>query len=128
MKRAMVSRYFATGLAAICVSMAAGCVTTDTASSRFPAVEENINAAKAVEAQTYAPTPLKSAEAKLEAAKAAVAAGDMVSANRNVDEAMVDADYARALAPTEKAKMEVIKLREAIQGVRADINKLPAAK
>ena len=128
MKRNMVSRYVATGLAAIGVCMAIGCATTDTVSSRFPQLQENINAAKAADAEVYAPTPLKSAEAKLEAAKSAVAAKDMVSANKLVDEAMVDADYARAKAPTEKAKNAAMKLREAIQAVRDEIKKMPAVK
>ncbi|MCK9364110.1 MAG: DUF4398 domain-containing protein [Syntrophales bacterium] len=128
MKRNIVSRYVATGLAGIGVFMAIGCATTDTVSSRFPQLQENINAAKAADAEVYAPTPLKSAEAKLEAAKSAVAAKDMVSANKLVDEAMVDADYARAMAPTEKAKNAAMKLREAIQVVRDEIKKMPAAK
>jgi hypothetical protein len=128
MKRSMVSRYVVTGLAAISVCIATGCATTDTVSSRFPQLQENINAAKAADAEVYAPTPLKSAEAKLEAAKSAVAAKNMVSANKLVDEAMVDADYARAMAPTEKAKNAAMKLREAIQVVRDEIKKMPAAK
>src|SRR6185369_10023508 len=128
MKRNMVSQYVATGLAALGVCLVTGCATTDTASSRFPQLEENINAAKAADAAVYAPTVLKSAEAKLEAAKAAVVAKDMVSANKLVDEAMVDADYARAVAPTEKAKNETMKLRESIQAVRDEIKKMPAVK
>ena len=128
MRRKMVLRYVVTGLAAIGVCIATGCATTDTVSSRFPQLQENINAAKAADAEVYVPTPLKSAEAKLEAAKSAVAAKDMVSANKLVDEAMVDADYARAMAPTEKAKNAAMKLREAIQVVRDEIKKMPAVK
>lgn len=128
MRRNMVSQNVARGLAVIAVCMATGCATTDTVSSRFPQLVDNINAAKAAEAQTYAPTPLKSAETKLEAAKAAVIAKDMVAANKYVDEAMVDADYAKAMAPTEKARNEVVQLREAIQAVRNDIKKLPPLK
>ncbi|MHB8091896.1 MAG: DUF4398 domain-containing protein [Syntrophales bacterium] len=128
MKRNMGLRYVSTGLAAIGVFMAIGCATTDTVSSRFPQLQENINAAKTADAEVYAPTPLKSAETKMEAAKSAVAAKDMVSANRLVDEAMVDADYARALAPTEKAKNAAMKLREAIQVVRDEIKEMPAVK
>lgn len=128
MKKNIASRYVATGLAVIGVCMAAGCATTDTASSRFPQLEENINAAKAADAGVYAPVPLKLAETKLEAAKSAMAVKDMLSANRLVDEAMVDADYARAVAPTEKARNEVKKLREEIQTVRDEIKKLPVAK
>ena len=128
MKRNMVSRYVASGLAAIGICMATGCATTDTVSSRFPQLEDSINAAKAVDAEVYAPAPLKSAEAKLAAAKASVVDNDMVSANKLVDEAMVDADYARAKAPTEKTKNEANKLREAIQAVRDEIKMMPAVK
>lgn len=128
MKRNMVSRQVAHGLAVLGVCMAAGCATTDTVSSRFPQLEDNINAAKAADAGVFAPKPLKSAEEKLAAAKSALAANDMVSANKLVDEAMVDADYARALAPTEKARSEARKLREEIQAVREQIKKLPAVQ
>jgi hypothetical protein len=128
MKRNIVPKYIVTGLASMGICLATGCATTDTVSSRFPALEENINAAKTAEAEVYAPTPLKSAETKLGQAKSAVASGNMVSANRFVDEAMVDADYARAKAPTEKARNEAQKLREAIQAVRDEIKKMPAVK
>ena len=108
------------------VCMATGCATKDTVTSRFFGLEENINAAKTAGAEVYAPTPLKSAEAKLGAAKSAVKVNDMVAAARLVDEAMVDADYARAKAPTEKAKNDAMKLREAIQTLRDEIRKMPA--
>ena len=124
----MLSRYSATSLAVAGLCMTAGCATTDTVSSRFPQLEENINAAKAVEAQRYAPKPLTLAEDKLAAAKAAVADKDMALANRLVDEAMADADFARVMAPTEKAKQDALKLREAIQAVRGEIGKLPVVK
>lgn len=128
MKKNRVSGYSAAGLAVIGVCMAAGCVTTDTVSSRFPQLEENITAAIDAEAGVYAPAPLKMAETKLEGAKAAMTAKDMLTANRLVDEAMVDADYARAVAPTEKSRIEAKKLRDEIQVVRAEINKLPTVK
>jgi len=128
MKRNLVSRFVATGLVATAVCMAAGCATTDTVSSRFPQLEENINAAKAAEADLYAPAPLKSAEAKLGEAKAAVAAGDMASANKLVDEAMADAEFALAKAPTEKSKNEAVKLSQEIEALRGEIKRMPVAK
>lgn len=128
MKRNMISRYVATGVAAVGVCVAAGCATQDTVSSRFPQLEDNINSAKSAGAETYAPSPLKSAEAKLGAARSAVRANDMVSAARFVDEAMVDADYARAVAPTEKAKNDAMKLREDIQAVRDEVKRMQAVK
>ena len=128
MKRNMVLKYVATGLAAVGVFIATGCATTDTVSSRFPQLQENINAAKAADAEVYASRPLKSAEAKLAAAKSAVASKDMVSASQLVDEAMADAEYARAMAPTEKAKNAAMELRKEIQVVRDEISKMPTVK
>lgn len=128
MKRHRISRYISMGLVAIGVLMATGCATTDTVSPRFPQLQGNINAAKAAEADVYAPIPLKSAEDRLEAAKAAVRNGDMATAGRLVDEAMADADYARAMAPTEKAKETAMKLRQAIQVVRDEIKRMPAVQ
>jgi len=127
MKKTTVSRYLSAGLAVLVLG-AAGCATRDTVSSRFPQVEENINAAKTAGAEVYAPDPLRSAEAKLEAAKSAVRGNDMVAASSLVDQAMVDADYARAKAPTEKAKNEAVQLRTAILALRADIRNIPVAK
>lgn len=128
MKRKNISRYVVIGMAALGICMTSGCATRDTASSRFPELQKNIDAAKAADAEVYAPAPLKSAEAKLDEAKLAVQAKDMVSANRLIDEAMIDADYARAMAPTEKAKSDAMKLRESIQAVRDEIMQLPAVK
>lgn len=127
MKSNTAFKYVLTGMAAMGVCMASGCATKDTVSSRFSGLEENINAARTAGAETYAPTPLKSAEAKLAAARSAVKVNDMVAAARLVDEAMVDADYARAKAPTEKAKNDALKLREAIQTLRDEIKRMPTA-
>lgn len=128
MRRKLFQHYAATGMVALGVSLAAGCATTDTVSSRFPQLEDSIKAAKAVDAQVYAPTPLKSAESKLQSARSALADKDMVAANRFVDEAMADADLARAAAPTEKAKLDAMKLRKSILAVRDEIRKLPPVK
>jgi hypothetical protein len=125
MKRNKITQYALIGLTALSIGMVSGCATTDTASSRFPALQENINSAKAADAETYASEPLNLAEAKLDAAKLAVKSKDMVSANKLIDEAMTDADYARALALTEKAKNDALKLREAIQVVRDEIENMP---
>ena len=125
MKRNMITQYALIGVTALSICMVSGCATTDTASARFPELQENINSAKTADAATYAPNPLNSAEAKLEAAKLAVQSKDMVTANKLVDEAMTDADYARALALTEKAKDDAMKLREAIQVVRDEIKNMP---
>ncbi|MRR57540.1 MAG: DUF4398 domain-containing protein [Deltaproteobacteria bacterium] len=128
MKKSTFFRPLATALAAVGVCMAAGCSTTDTVSSRFPQLEANITAAKSSGAETYAPEALKSAVSRLEAAKSAVAANDMVSANKLVDEAMADADYARVKAPTEQAKQEALQLKEDIQTLRDDIKRISSAQ
>ena len=127
MTRKTISRYVVIGLSLLVLCMASGCATKDTVSARFPELQDSINAAKEAGAEVYAPAPLESAETKLEKAKLAVTAQDMDSGNALVDEAMLDADYARALAPTEKAKNEGTKLRGAIQAVREEINQLLGA-
>lgn len=126
MRSNKVTRYLLIGLATLGLGLAGGCATKDTVSSRFPALQDNIRAAKAVEAEVYAPAPLEAAEAKLTAARLAVQAKDMDAANTLVDEAMVDADYARAAAPTAKAKNEATVMRQEIQKVRREIEQLPA--
>ena len=128
MKINIVSRSVSTGVAIMGLCMAFGCATTDTVSSRFPQLEDNINAAKAADAGVYAPDPLASAEAKFESAKLALAANDMIAAHKFVDEAKVDADYARAKAPTVKARIYAIKLRKALQTVSDEIRKMPAVR
>lgn len=128
MNRSMASRYGVIGLMMMGLFMAAGCATTDTVSSRFPVLEENIKAAKAAEAEVYAPEPLKSAETKLAEARSAVAAGDMATAHKLVDEAMTDADYARALAPTGKARKEAMDIRGEIQVLRDEIGKISTTR
>ncbi len=127
MTKKAISRYVLIGLSLFGLCMASGCAPKDTVSARLPELQDSINAAKEAGAEVYAPTPLKSAEAKLEKAKIAVTAQDMDSGNALVDEAMLDADYARALAPTKKAKNEGTKLRAAIQAVREEINQLLGA-
>lgn len=124
MKRSMVLRYAATGIAALGVCLATGCVATDTVSSRFPTIEANIDAAKTAGAAEYAPTPLTLAEAKLAAAKSAVSTGEMAFAAKLADEAMADADYARVKAPTEKTKNDAMQLRADIQILRDEIKKM----
>lgn len=115
----------ALSVAAAC--MVAGCSTTDTVSSRFPKLEENIAAARTAGADVYAPEALKSAESKLEAARAAVAANDMTKASALTDEALADTDYARAKAPTEQAKKDALQLKADIQALREDIQRISAA-
>ncbi len=126
MMRNKISRNLVIGMAVLGISLASGCATKDTASYRFPELQEHIDVAKAADAEVYAPAPLQSAEDKLEAARLAVRTGDMVSANLLVDEAMVDADYAAAMAPTEKAEKEAMVMRRSIEDVREQIQQMPA--
>lgn len=128
MKKSTFFRPLATALAVVGACMAAGCSTTDTVSSRFPQLETNITAAKTSGAEIYAPEALKLAVSRFEAAKSAAAANDMVSANKLVDEAMADADYARVKAPTEQAKQEALQLKEDIQTLRDDIKRISSAQ
>lgn len=127
MKKQMFSWPLLALLAAL-GSLSSGCSTTDTVSSRFPQLEEKISGARAAGAEVYAPDPFKSAVSGLEAAKSAVASGDMSTASARVDEAMADADYAAVKAPTEQAKKEAIELKDEIQSLRQEIKRLSSLK
>jgi len=128
MKRKTFLWPLAAALTAAGLSIAAGCSTTDTVSSRFPQLEENITAARSAGADVYAPEVLNSAVSKLEAAKSAVAANNMVTASRLVDEATGDAEYARVKASTEQEKKKALQLKQDIQAAREEIKRMSSVE
>ncbi len=111
MTRNKITLTLVIGMAFLGISLTSSCATKDTVSYRFPVLQEHIKVAKAADAEIYAPAPLQSAKDKLDAARLAVRTRDMVSANRLVDEALADADYAASIAPREKARTKAVIMR-----------------
>jgi tetratricopeptide (TPR) repeat protein len=113
-----------TALAAL---MAAGCASGDAAlaNSKVSQAERAINEAKQGNAGVTAPVELKTAEDKLTAARASAAKGDYDEAMRQADQALVDADYARARATNTRVKKIADDMRQNIQTLRQELDRLP---
>jgi hypothetical protein len=114
----------ATALAAL---MAAGCASGDAAvaNSKLSQAERAINEAKQGNAGVSAPVELKTAEDKLTAARAAAGKGEYDEAMRQADQALVDADYARARATNTRMKKLADDMRQNIQVLRQELDRLP---
>ncbi len=80
--------------------------------------------AKGSNATINAPVELKAAEDKLGQAKAAFAKKDYENADRLAEQALVDVDYARTKATTEKVRKEAEELRQNVKSLRQDIEAL----
>jgi hypothetical protein len=80
--------------------------------------------AKGSNATVNAPVELKAAEDKLEQAKAAFGQKDYNDADRLAGQALVDVDYARAKASSEKVKKEAEAIRQNIKTLRQEIEVL----
>jgi len=80
--------------------------------------------AKESNASLNAPVELKAAEDKLEAAKAAFNKKDYDNADRLADQALADADYARAKGSTEKTRKKADEIRQNIKTLKQDIELL----
>lgn len=107
--------------------VAAGCASKGTLTAEKLAVVENaISEAREGTARTSAPLELRSAEEKLEAARAAVKEEEFDTANRIADEALADADYAKAKASSVKSKKMADNLRQSIKALKEEIERMPA--
>ncbi len=80
--------------------------------------------AKESNASVNAPAELRAAEDKLGEAKAAFEKKDYSTAYRLAEQALVDADYARAKGTTEKVRKEAETLRQNINTLRQEIDVL----
>ena len=126
-KISATQRLVATG-AIVVFSLLSGCAAPQNLQPKILTVEQSIQSAKAVNAETYSPEALKTAEGKLAEAQSAVAAQNVATAARLLDEAISDAEYAGINATTEKTKKEVADLRDAIKKLRSEIRKLSASE
>ena len=68
---------------------------------------------------------LRTAEDKLTAARAAAARGEHGEAIRQADQALADADYARARASNAQVKKIADDMRQNIQTLRQELERLP---
>jgi hypothetical protein len=80
--------------------------------------------AKESNASLNAPVELKAAEDKLVAAKVAFDNKDYAEATHLAEQALVDADYARARGISEKTKKKAEAIRQSIKALREEIELL----
>jgi hypothetical protein len=90
--------------------------------------ERAISDARESNAIVHAPLDLKLAEDKLAAAKETGAREEYIAANRLADEAILDADYARARSRAFKAEQILKEMRSSIDALRKEIESTSKAQ
>ena len=114
------------GVTVVGFLVAGGCATDVTVvTDKFPLVEQVIGRAKGDEVPLYAPDELRIAEEKLAAAWEAARHEDFAKAARLADEALLDADYARARAATVKARKQADELRGTVSLLQQELEDMP---
>lgn len=109
------------------VLVAGGCASDGAlTSSKIGAADKAVTDARQSTADVLAQSDLKSAEDKLSDAKTARDAGDYRLAQQLADEALADADYARAQANTAKTRKMISDVRDSINTLRKEIDRAPA--
>jgi|WetSurMetagenome_2_1015567.scaffolds.fasta_scaffold1010822_1 hypothetical protein len=108
---------------------AAGCATKEVAPvESMTSAELVIKEAKDNNATVNAPLELRFAEDKLAAAKAAVSREEFVRAKRLADEALMDAKLAEAKSLSVKAKKQAQEMRDTIETLRHEIDRIQSQK
>ena len=103
-----------------------GCASSGPlASTKVGQAERAVDEAQQSGASISAPVEVRTAEDKLKAARAAMAKEDYDQAIRVAEQAAVDADYARARAVNERAKRTADEMRQNIQTLRQELERLP---
>jgi len=87
-------------------------------------LESQIANARQAEAIVYAPLELKFAEDKYELALDAIADKDYDVARQLADEALLDAQFAETKALSVRAEKEAQEMRESIETLRSELNRI----
>ena len=120
----------AIGIAVVlAVVSTAGCASKGVAPvESMTSAELVIKEARDNNAAINAPLELKFAEDKLAAAKAAVTQEEFIQAKRLADEALMDAKLAEAKSLSVKAKKQAQEMRDAIDTLRHEIDRIQSQK
>ncbi len=113
------------GVSALGLLLMSGCTTFATVPrEKISQGDKALTEAEESNASLNAPVEFKAAEDKLAEAKAAFGKKDYDRATRLAEQALVDADYARAKGTSEKANKKAEELRQNIKTLRQDIELL----
>lgn len=127
MKRFNVVRNTILPLLGVAMLLAAGCATgkaTATA-DKLAVVEKAIYEAREGTAMSYAPLELKAAEDKFAAAQSAMKQEEYEVANGLADQAMADAEYARAKSASVKTRKMADDLTDSIKMLKDELERTP---
>lgn len=110
------------GISVLMVALFSGaCASGKPPVAKIADVENAISRAKENIAESFAPLELKFAEDKLTEAKIFIEKEEYLSADRLLDEALMDAKLAEARSRSEQKKAEVAAIRENIETLRKEI-------
>ena len=124
----LMQRRHVWGLALIVLAApaATGCASNGPlASTTVAQAERAVDEAQQSGAALSSPVELRTAEDKLKAAQAAVAKQDYDQAIQLAEQAAVDADYARARTASERIRRMADEMRQNIQTLRQELERLP---
>lgn len=107
--------------------LATGCAANKAGvtAEKLVVVEKAIDEAREGTARTSAPLELKLAEEKYAAAESALKRNEFDVANRLADQALADAEYARAKAASAKTRKMADDLTDSITILKDEINRIP---
>jgi cell division protein FtsB len=111
-------------LAVFGLLLTSGCATNGTLPEKILQGDEAIRKAAESNATLNASGELNAAEEKLAQAREAAYKKDYDEATRLAQEAIIDADYARYKAASEKARKTAEELRENIKSLRQEVDYL----
>lgn len=104
--------------------LALGCAAKVAPVENITGAAMAIKEAENSNAGVYAPLELRLAEEKLNAAKQAMAREDYRQAQRLADEALADAQLAEAKSRAEKSKITAEEMRESIETLKHEIERM----
>lgn len=120
----MHSKLLKTGFAALLVASLAACGSAPKPKAEMALSKAALNSAEQAGAREHAPVYLRKARDKHAAAQAAYAKDNMTTAKRLAQQALVDAEVAQAKANHQKSLVALQELREGIDVMRTEINRV----
>jgi len=120
---ALKKRIWITGVLILFVVLTGGCAGVAPV-EKMAKLDSQIASARQAEAIVYAPLELRFAEDKYKSAQAAVKDGNYETANRLIDEALLDAKLAEEKALSAQAGKEAQKLRESVEALQSELKRI----
>jgi hypothetical protein len=102
---------------------AAACASTPAPGATVQLAQDAVARAQQGHVATHAPLPLRQAQEKLQAAKAAIRGRQNVEARRLAEQATVDAERAIATAAREETKQTVAELSATVDALQGEVQR-----